>query len=89
MLKSARAFGLAVPSTLIGRTDQAGSGPFRPRRFCPQQLPTRAIRSPARHLLDAEWALFDDSRHTVFDRSSAINSPPDRSTAKPTGLPRA
>ena len=32
---------------------------------------------------------FDDTRHTMFARSSAINSPPDRSTAKPTGLPRA
>src|SRR5712671_4610345 len=41
-----------------------------------------------RQLLDAEWGLFDDTRHTVFARSSAINSAPDRSTAKPTGLPR-
>jgi hypothetical protein len=40
-------------------------------------------------LFDAEWGLFDDTRHTVSPTSSAINSPPDRSTAKPTGLPRA
>src|SRR6266849_2882023 len=30
-----------------------------------------------RQLLDAEWGLFDDTRHTVFARSSAINSAPD------------
>src|SRR6267143_4580941 len=40
-------------------------------------------------LLDAEWGLFDDTRHTVSPRSSATSNPPDRSTAKPTGLPRA
>jgi hypothetical protein len=57
---------------------------------CTVQRPTLA-RSPVayRHLLDAEGALFDDTRHTMFARSSAINSPPERSTAKPTGLPRA
>jgi hypothetical protein len=32
---------------------------------------------------------FDDTRHTMFARSSAISSPPDRSTANPTGRPRA
>jgi hypothetical protein len=51
-----------------------------------------AIAVPAAcygQLLDAERGLFDDTRHTVSPRSSAINSPPDRSTAKPTGLPRA
>ena len=32
---------------------------------------------------------FDDTRHTMFARSSAISSPPNRSTAIPTGLPRA
>src|SRR5260370_37002724 len=42
-----------------------------------------------RQLLDAEWGLSDDTRHTGFPRSSAINSAPERSTANPTGLPRA
>src|SRR5882757_4459811 len=32
---------------------------------------------------------FDDTRHTMFARSSAIKSAPERSTASPTGLPRA
>jgi hypothetical protein len=65
-----------------------GSGPvwspFRPtlRKRC------RSIRRP-RQSLDAEWGLFDDTRQTVSPTSSAISNPPVRSTARPTGLPRA
>jgi hypothetical protein len=40
-------------------------------------------------LLDAERGLSDDTRQTVSPTSSAISNPPVRSTAKPTGLPRA
>jgi hypothetical protein len=38
---------------------------------------------------DTEPGRRDDIRQTVFPTSSAMSSPPDRSTAKPTGLPRA
>jgi hypothetical protein len=40
-------------------------------------------------LFEAEWGLLDDTRQTVFPTSSAISNPPLRSTAKPTGRPRA
>ena len=58
-------------------------------KVTPQVTTGDAVRSPDRQLLDAEWGLFDDTRHTVFPTSSAISNPPVRSTAKPTGLPRA
>ena len=48
-----------------------------------------AVRSCSRQLLDAERGLSDDTRQTVSPTSSAISNPPVRSTAKPTGLPRA
>jgi hypothetical protein len=57
----------------------------RRRRWLRGAMPSDSHRQ----WLDAEWGLFDDTRHTVSPRSSAISSPPDRSTAKPTGLPRA
>jgi hypothetical protein len=38
---------------------------------------------------DTEPGCWDDTLQTVFPTSSAISSPPVRSTAKPTGLPRA
>jgi hypothetical protein len=44
---------------------------------------------PSRQLSDAERGLFDDTRHTVSPTSSAISNPPVRSTARPTGRPRA
>jgi len=38
---------------------------------------------------DTEPGRADDTRQTVFPTSSAMSSPPVRSTAKPTGLPCA
>ena len=54
-------------------------------RAVSSQLRARC-RSMACH---RQLGLFDDTRHTVSPTSSAISNPPVRSTAKPTGLPRA
>jgi hypothetical protein len=54
-------------------------------RAVSSQLRARC-RSMAGH---RQLGLFDDTRHTVSPTSSAISNPPVRSTAKPTGLPRA
>jgi hypothetical protein len=51
------------------------------RYFCNDRLWFDRLLSS---LFDAEEALFDDTRHTMFARLSAINSRPNRSTAKPT-----
>jgi hypothetical protein len=49
----------------------------------------QAVRSTQGLTFGAEAARSEDTRHTVFPKSSAISDPPSRSTASPTGRPRA